>query len=403
VARATATTAPREEVVVIWGNSSWDGHRLGAQFLAEAMAEHHVVVYVDPPISLTRVLARGRRALDVVRSPLVEQVAPRLVRVRTYGPPLLRRPGFRTVNDRLLRHQVHRAVDTLDREVRAVVSGYLDVHPFGCVQERWRIFRASDDFSAGAELGVPVRRAFAAQQRTADAADAVVCASLRLVEVWARLGHDPVLVPNGCDAEGLRGARALPRPAVIALPDPIVGYVGQLASRIDFDLLDAVADRGHSLLLVGGRRPDLVAARLDALVARPNVQWIDEVAYDQIPAILGSLAVGLVPYDAASDFNRASFPLKLLEYLAAGAAAVSTPLPAAAWLDTPLIRLAATPDEFAATVARALDTADDPSERAARYELAAGHSWASRAAAYVSLLDRLDAGADHDVDQVSGG
>jgi len=216
-----------------------------------------------------------------------------------------------------------------------------------------------------------------------------VCVSPTLADKWRALGYDPVLVPNGCDVERLRPAGELERPADITLPPPIVGYMGQLATRIDFDLLHGVADRGHSVLLVGGARPDLDPRLTRGLLDRPNVQWIGERPYAHVPSYLGAMAVGVLPY-ADSAFNRASFPLKLLEYLGAGLPAVATDLPSVRWLGTDLVRVGTDRVSFVAAVETALRARDDEGERHRRFMFAAGHSWGSRAAAYLAILARLE-------------
>ncbi len=374
---------------MFWGNSPWDGHRLGAQFLAEALAASHHVLFVDPPVSVVRAITGRRPGRPVARPSVVEPVADGLWRFRSLGLPGLRRPGVRDVNALQLRWLLRRAVRRLGLPVRAVISGYLDVRPFGFCGERIAICRVSDDFSTGRELGVPVERMARAQHEIAEEADAVVVVSPVLQERWARRGHDTILIPNGADTATLHGAPGLPRPLGIDLPDPIVGYSGQLSTRIDLSLLEAVADRGHSLLLVGGRRPDLEPERVAALLARDNLQWTGERPYDELPAYLGAMAVGLLPY-TDSEFNQASFPLKLLEYLAAGVAPVSTDLPAVRWLNSDLVTVADTPETFATAVDEALAARDDDAEIARRQQFAEMHTWVSRADDYVDLFDRLD-------------
>jgi teichuronic acid biosynthesis glycosyltransferase TuaH len=164
---------------------------------------------------------------------------------------------------------------------------------------------------------------------------------------------------------------------------------GRLSRRVDLGLLEAVADAGHPLLLVGGLRPDLDRARLQRLLGSSNVQWLGERPYEEIPALLGAMDVGLLPY-RDTPFNRRSFPLKLLEYLGAGVAPVATDLPAVRWLGTDLVRVATDPSSFASAVADALATAGDPDERARRTAFAGRHDWSRRAADYVALLDRLE-------------
>ena len=386
-----AAPARPDELLVIWGNTPWDGHRLGAQFLAEALARHHDVLYVDPPTSVVRL---GRPGAERWRSYLragPEPVAEGVLRLRTVGPPGIRRTAVRPLTAALARRSLRRAVRHLDRPVRAVISGYLDAEPFGCCDERWRICRISDDFSTGTELGVCVDRMTRAQERIAGRADAVVCVSPPLVAQWRARGFDPVLVPNGSDTARLRAALDAPRPVAIRLPEPIVGYCGQLSRRVDLDLLEGVVEAGHSLLLVGGRRPEVDGRRLQALLDATNVQWLGERPYAEVPALLGAMAVGLLPY-AASEFNRASFPLKLLEYLGAGVAPVATDLPAVRWLDTDLVRVATDRATFVAAVDAALTGVGDQVERERRATFASGHDWSRRAADYLRLLDQLEVG-----------
>ena len=93
--------------------------------------------------------------------------------------------------------------------------------------------------------------------------------------------------------------------------------MGHIGDRIDLGLLAAVAETGSSLLLIGPRHPRFDASALDGLLARDNVQWVGPKEFGALPGYLGSVDVGLVPYNH-SAFNEGSFPLKALEYLGAG-------------------------------------------------------------------------------------
>src|SRR5512132_3603441 len=119
-----------------------------------------------------------------------------------------------------------------------------------------------------------------------------------------------------------------------------------MSDRIDLAMLDAVASSGVSLLLVGPRQATFEIAKLDRLLSLPNVQWVGPKEFQELPSYLRVIDVGLTPY-TQSDFNRASFPLKTLEYLAAGRPVVASDLPAHRWLNTPHVSIARTPREFA--------------------------------------------------------
>ena len=65
--------------------------------------------------------------------------------------------------------------------------------------------------------------------------------------------------------------------------------------------------RQGSLLLVGPRQATFEIAKLDRLLASPNVQWVGAKNFQELPSYLRVIDVGLTPY-SQSDFNRASFP-----------------------------------------------------------------------------------------------
>ena len=105
------------------------------------------------------------------------------------------------------------------------------------------------------------------------------------------------------------------------------------------------------------------------------MRWVGLKTSDALPSYLRAMDVGIVPY-RDSRFNRGSFPLKTLEYLAAGRAVVSTDLPAIRWLATDLICIAE-PASFADEVDRLLAMPRTAALLAQRQAFAARHSWAA--------------------------
>jgi teichuronic acid biosynthesis glycosyltransferase TuaH len=124
---------------------------------------------------------------------------------------------------------------------------------------------------------------------------------------------------------------------------------------------------------------------MEALLARPNVQWVGPKAFEELPSYMRMIDVGLTPY-RQSDFNLASFPLKTLEYLAAGRPVVASDLPAHRWLDTPHVSIARTPEEFARQTHALLASPRRAEEATARRAVAADHTWSARASEIAGLL-----------------
>jgi glycosyltransferase involved in cell wall biosynthesis len=124
-----------------------------------------------------------------------------------------------------------------------------------------------------------------------------------------------------------------PAPADIAhLPRPLIGYVGTLEDRVDWALMNRVAETNPtgSIVLVGRVGGDGDASwqrERSNCLARPNVHaigWRDQAGID---AYNRSFDLGLIPYRVDHPFNLACCPTKIMDYMASGRPVVSTDLP----------------------------------------------------------------------------
>ena len=374
-------------LVVIQGANNWDGVRFHDRQLAENLAEFAPVLYVDPPMSY---LSARRRAdhQAALEGPRLRQVAPRLARLTPVVLPGMERRGMAHVTSFLMARMIRRAVRRLGGDVAALVETSTTVPVLGRCGEARKVYWAQDDFVGSAELlGLDGERIAAGERRLLGIADTIVAANPSVADSLRERGHDPVLIPYGCDIAMFRETPRTEPAADVDLPGPIAGFMGHLGDRIELSLLEAVADRGISLLLVGPRHPRFAIERMAALLDRPNVQWVGAKEFEELPAYLRTMDVGLVPYNF-SAFNIGSFPLKMLEYLGSGRPVVATDLPAVRWLDSEHIRVASEPDTFADAVAEALKSPGTDADFAARQEFAAGHSWRHRAEAFATAVLR---------------
>jgi teichuronic acid biosynthesis glycosyltransferase TuaH len=222
------------------------------------------------------------------------------------------------------------------------------------------------------------------ERRRVAEADAVLAVSQPILDRLARGGQ---VLPNGCDPDAFHSAECHPAPPDVQLARPIAGVVGQLSPRIDLALLEAVADSGTSLLLVGPTVGGMDEDRFAKLSGRDNVAWVGAKSFEDLPPYLGVMDVGLTPY-VDTPFNRASFPLKTLEYLSAGLPVVSTPLPAVSALDTDLVSVASCPTEFADVVAAVIAAGTSRAIVDERRQFARRHGWDTRASDLMRVLAR---------------
>jgi teichuronic acid biosynthesis glycosyltransferase TuaH len=401
---------PQSARHLVWmAGVSWDGNPGPDRLMASAMTDHANILWVDPPVSPLTSARHRFRAARALR-PVITAVSDRVIRLTPVALPGLSRPLVRLTTAPLVRAQVRWALHRTGIRPTAVVATHLEEVLGGWGDAVINVLWGTDDYVAGAELmGLSARRLRILERRALARADVVGAISLQLAERWAALGAKPVLIPNGCHLA--RAGIDKPPPGVRDLPAPVVGLIGQLNDRINLDLLSGIADAGFSLLVVGPRDPRWEPRRFAGLIARPYVHYTGPVPMEAVPSYLAAIDVGIAPYKD-SPFNRASFPLKTLEYLGAGRPAVSTDLPAARWLRDDLacsdrgafanqiLALAGGSEEF---IAALRGMVGDPSTAASASRepgltglepptadhcraFAARHSWSRRAEAFAAAI-----------------
>lgn len=155
---------------------------------------------------------------------------------------------------------------------------------------------------------------------------------------------------------------------------PVIGYYGALAEWFDVDLVRAVAERfSDALVLLLGHDQAHVQRALGDL---PNVRFIGEVSYGDLPQYLHGFDVCLLPFRIL-PLTLATNPVKLYEYLSAGKPVVSVDLPEAREC-AGLVHVAAETEAFLAQVRQALASRGDRAAVAERQAYAASQTWRER-------------------------
>ena len=346
-------------------------------------------------------MARRSNLAQVRASRHPQLVRAGVYRLLTIAPPFPERRGVDRVTRRLVQRSIRRALADMGRWPAALVS--TSVHPrLDFISGVRRVYYATDDFGAGASLmGEQRERVERLERSRLDEADVVGAVSSLILSRWGIAEKQTFVLPNGADVERCAAADYAQTPPDVDLPGPVAGVIGQLSERIDIGLLEAVADRGVDLLLVGPRIGTWQGDRFVSLTRRPNVAWVGAKPLDDLPSYLGIIDVGLTPY-VDSEFNRASYPLKTLEYLAAGCRVVSTPLPAVDSLNTDLVTTARSASAFGDAVVACARQQSSSQDVALRRRFAEQHSWSSRARAFASILRLETESASDGVEVVDG-
>jgi glycosyltransferase involved in cell wall biosynthesis len=262
----------------------------------------------------------------------------------------------------------------------------------GC-GETFAVYDCVDDYAEQVGPDPRRRRFVAAADGEAAARSEVVFATTRGLYERQRARNDAThLVPNGADFSHFAGiAPGEAAPEVESLPQPVVGFAGNLtAEKVDFDFLEALARSRPewSFALIGPAAQDARSAvrRLGELA---NVHVLGQRPYGDLLRYVAGFAVGIVPY-RESAYTRNCSPLKVFEYLAAGKAVVASGVPELAGME-PDVTLAVGTEEFGAAIERAL--ADSGPEAVARRRALAGqNTWDARAERLLGLVRERFAG-----------
>jgi teichuronic acid biosynthesis glycosyltransferase TuaH len=372
------------DVLVFIPGSRWENVSGTDHQLALAVAESVPVLWVDPPLPFHHALRSPDRPLGRLE---LSEVADDITRLRSLSLPGFTRRLVAPLTSRLLSADVRTSLARLGVEAKAtLLSSPISRFPSGLAGPN--LLYVTDDWAAGATMmGLApalVEKTLQSNVAAAQHTAAVSPALAALVD--SRMKTDQratAVLPNGC------AITALQTPAADRKPTAVL--IGQLNERLDMDLLAAL-DQAHVPILVIGPRTERdpeTRRRLDAFLASDNVAWLGRHPLAETRKHLATARVGLTPY-RDNAFNRASFPLKTLDYLAAGLPVVATDLPAVRWLDTDLVTICDTAENFVRQVQQQLATPPNTAAEVDRRTFAAGHSWHERARQLMTIIEGSD-------------
>ncbi|WP_435202007.1 glycosyltransferase family 4 protein [Janibacter sp. GS2] len=241
-------------------------------------------------------------------------------------------------------------------------------------------------------LPAPLRRPVAAGWRRAE----------RLVE-----RHRPLLLAEHAYADRFSGRHAVvPNAVVVPATVPPAGgarlvHVGNLTTARGSEVMVEAARLAHAgsdgaitLEVVGPARDEASRAAMERGVAAGHVLWRGFLPAAEAMATIDGALAGLSLLRDLPNY-RGSMPTKVVEYLAHGVPAITTPLPLAEEIIVEANAGAIVPfDDAEATAASALRLWRDPAEAAAMglrgRDLVRGrYDWAKGGAAFVAELTRI--------------
>ncbi len=191
---------------------------------------------------------------------------------------------------------------------------------------------------------------------------------------FSDLRKDIAIVPNGTEA--FSDDRIWPLPEDLAgLPRPIIGYVGNLRDRIDFDLIRqmAIQHPEWTIVLIGSAHG---ALDVHSLTEFSNIRLMGVRPYEEALNYIKNFDVAMMPH-ICNELTENMNPLKLYVYFALGVPVVTTEVANIGDIG-PYVAVARTHSDFIAATENLLLDRTSRIDHGERTKVLQRVSWASR-------------------------
>lgn len=253
----------------------------------------------------------------------------------------------------------------------------------GKLNEQLFVFDAVDDWSehpAYTKL-VKKQKILNNYKFISEKANVIFTVSEQMKKFFGSYGReeDVYWVPNGADYDHFNAPELTEKHNEISdITKPIIGYLGTIEERIDFDLLAKVAQKNKDkeLVLCGPIWPSVKDEVEHKLKKLDNVHLLGRIDYEDAPSYLHRFDVALIPHKLTHFVNSMN-PMKLYDYLSCGLPIVTTN---GAGVETFKndIYIAQNEIDFLEKIDLALKE-DSSDKRLARQKIVKEHSWQNRA------------------------
>jgi glycosyltransferase involved in cell wall biosynthesis len=254
-------------------------------------------------------------------------------------------------------------------------------------------YYCSDDYSQYADWGgqnllkqeeklvQSVRHSFFVSRTLADRAVQAYGVPANRVSVSPNATEERFLTPV---AEEQTGALFRQFPA---LKRPLVGVVGGINDRLDFDLIArcAALPAVGSVVMVGGVDEVSGGEGLKRLQSEPRCVFVGRRPHEELPAWMQALDVALIPY-RDMPLNRACSPMRLFDHLASGRCIVATSSCEQVREFSSQVRVCSTPEAVLREVVGFCVTPRQAEQIEQQRQFAECHAWNRRVHAMIETM-----------------
>jgi teichuronic acid biosynthesis glycosyltransferase TuaH len=398
----------RDSDIIIFSLSRWDAPYSSPSFsLAKEFAKNNNVFYIDHPFSIKDFLLKYRTpAIESRKEALLwgkniyqksdkfperlTMVTPRLTLPINFLPKGFLYSALAKVNDAIVFNALRQVIRDFNI-TRFIFFNAFD--PYFCrdfppdIRPIKKVYQSMDDLT---EVPYTAKHGERLEEDIIRKFDVTLTTSQELRRMKLAFSNEVYFHPNAADFSTFQKALSedCPRPdeLIPAQGKKVIGYTGNIESRVDYELLKAVIDR----------HPDKVIAMIGPLTTDehktiglseyPNVILTGAKKIEELPLYLQYVDCAIIPFKK-NKLTRSIYPLKINEYLAAGRPVVATNFSEDIAGFGDVIYLAEDNEEFVSLIDRALRE-DGPDKIHARTRVANRNTWTARVETFWEILEK---------------
>jgi glycosyltransferase involved in cell wall biosynthesis len=387
------------ENIVCISNTTWFGNyaKSTVQILSR-LAKHNNVLFVEYPHTFKDVIATlmGKQNVTIARMVRLEkglQLIETDVHTKVHDlvvPPgipvyFLKNEGlfnlFFSVNVFIYKVVLKKALKKLHFNNPIVITAYNPFYGLSLIDklnEKAHIYYCYD----GVESGFFGNRIFDVEDKFSKKVKAIITTSDYLNEEKKKINPNTFVVKNGVDFPVFE---KFSKKEVFNRERKRVGFIGSLDPRFDIETVENAVKTltNFDFEFTGDMRNLVLKSRLSKY---SNVKFFDPIKPNDVPQILATYDVGIIPY-IVNEVNKNIYPLKINEYLAVGVPLVMTPFAVLPEFDG-LVSISNDIKDFAKKLVEETDN-DTKEKIEKRVKFAASNSWEARTESFSDILEKF--------------
>jgi glycosyltransferase involved in cell wall biosynthesis len=329
----------KNKVIVFLGNTRFDGDiKSTSFFIAQNLAKENKVFFIDYPFTLkdyfktrfnTKQLQLRKQKLSLFSDGRIATEIENLEIIVT--PPVL--PINFIPEGSFFRTLLHINQTIIARRLKKVlrrekISDFIYVNAFNFhypdiarkVGPTLTVYQCVDPMIVPYDM----KHGILSENKLVEESDLVICTSKALYIEKKNQNAHTYFVPNGTDLDesSVRNRSTAPHRKFEGLSRPIIGYLGTIERRINYELIKdvIVLNPDKTFVFAGPISGNFVP---ELLYKMANVHFLGRIAHQDVAQIIDNFDLAIIPFKK-DEVSNTIFPIKLFEYLSAGKPVVAT-------------------------------------------------------------------------------